>query len=128
MTTYSIFHYTASQVLLISFIYLLYHVRTVTTFRYVSLKTQKLYLLVFLTRYLDIFWSFWSIYNLVIKIIFISITIAIIYLINYRKDINKTYSKEHDSFWISLPIIFSFTVALFFNVTFVQFPIVYVLC
>ena len=34
----------------------------------ISLKTQQLYLLVFVTRYMDLFWNFISPYNTVMKV------------------------------------------------------------
>ena len=40
-----------------------------TTAAGISLRTQELYLLVFLTRYLDLFYSYISLYNSVMKVI-----------------------------------------------------------
>ena len=34
----------------------------------ISLKTQELFLIVFVTRYLDLFYKFYSIYNSVMKV------------------------------------------------------------
>ncbi|KAL0910536.1 hypothetical protein M5K25_021529 [Dendrobium thyrsiflorum] len=45
----------------------------------ISLKTQELYALVFLTRYLDLLTVFVSIYNSVMKVVFISSSIAIVW-------------------------------------------------
>ena len=54
----------------------------------VSCKTQEIFLVVFLTRYLDLFMYFISIYNTAIKIINIFTTLYIIYLIRLRSPIN----------------------------------------
>ena len=43
-----------------------------TTATGISLRTQELYLLVFLTRYLDLFYSYISLYNSVMKVIYVS--------------------------------------------------------
>ena len=48
----------------------------------ISRKTQELYLLVFLLRYLDLFTNFFSLYNTVMKIIFIVFTAGIVFLMH----------------------------------------------
>ncbi|MCQ2817470.1 MAG: ER lumen protein-retaining receptor [archaeon] len=58
----------------------------------VSAKAQEIYLLVFLTRYIDLFFRFISLYNTVMKILFISTTIYIIFLIRFT-EIKKTYDR-----------------------------------
>lgn len=50
----------------------------------VSLKTQELFLIVFCTRYLDLFTRFISMYNSVMKVLYIGTTGAIIHLIRYK--------------------------------------------
>jgi len=49
--------------------------------RGLSLKTQVLYALIFMTRYLDLFWKWVSVYNTLMKIFFITSSCYIIYLI-----------------------------------------------
>ena len=46
----------------------------------ISLKTQELYLIVFVARYADLFSHFYSVYNTCMKIAFITSTAAIIYI------------------------------------------------
>lgn len=60
----------------------------------VSLKTQELYLIVFMTRYLDLFLVFYSFYNSIMKILYICTTLYIIYSLR----ISTTYDKELDTF------------------------------
>jgi ER lumen protein retaining receptor len=64
----------------------------------ISLKTQELYLLVFVCRYLDLFTNFLSMYNTVMKILYIFTAAAIVYMIRFREPWSITYKKEEDSF------------------------------
>jgi ER lumen protein retaining receptor len=64
----------------------------------ISVKTQELYLAVFVTRYLDLFTNWWGLYNTVMKIVYIFSTAAIIYTIRYQEPIKTTYDKGQDSF------------------------------
>ncbi|KAG0057494.1 endoplasmic reticulum retention protein [Gryganskiella cystojenkinii] len=50
----------------------------------ISFKTQALYAAVFLTRYLDLFRSFISVYNTMMKIFFISSSLYIVYLMKIK--------------------------------------------
>lgn len=84
----------------------------------ISLKTQALYALVFLCRYLDLFWNFASMYNWCMKIIFISTSCAIVYLMRYKSPIADTYDKKADSFNIWLLIVPCAILALFINEVF----------
>ena len=68
----------------------------------ISGKTQILYLLVFLTRYIDIFFNFISIYNTSIKIFFIVSSSINIYLVFIRY--KGTISSDLDSFRIEILI------------------------
>jgi ER lumen protein retaining receptor len=64
----------------------------------ISIKTQELYLIVFVCRYLDLFTSFYSVYNTVMKIMYITATAYVIYMV-YRTEPFKTeYDKTQDSF------------------------------
>lgn len=64
----------------------------------ISVRTHELFLLVFVTRYLDLFTSFYSIYNSVMKIIYIGTTASIIYTIRFQEPIKSTYDKGQDTF------------------------------
>lgn len=79
----------------------------------VSLKTQELYVLVFVTRYLDLFWNFLSLYNSVMKVIFLTATIATVYLMRFKY--KHTYDKEHDTFRVLFLIIPCTVLALVFH-------------
>jgi ER lumen protein retaining receptor len=64
----------------------------------VSRKAQKLYLLVFLSRYLDIFTTYYSFYNSALKIFFLVSTAAILYGLRYVEPAKSTYSASQDCF------------------------------
>ena len=93
----------------------------------ISLKSQALFALVFCTRYVDLFWNFVSMYNTVMKIIFITTSLYTCYLIavRYRAtyDINK-----HDILRVEYLIVPCAILALIFNDEFTPFEVRHVLC
>lgn len=64
----------------------------------ISLKTQELFLIVFCTRYLDLFTRFIGLYNSTMKILYIVSTGAIVHLIRFKDPYRSTYDKTQDSF------------------------------
>lgn len=66
--------------------------------RGISVKTQELRLLVFLTRYLDVFTTFYSLYNTILKFAYVLATAAIIIGIKYMEPIKSAYNAEQDPF------------------------------
>ena len=64
----------------------------------ISIKTQELYLLVFLTRYLDLFTTFYSFYNSIMKVLYIFSTAYVIYMVYGTEPFKTNYEKSHDSF------------------------------
>jgi ER lumen protein retaining receptor len=89
----------------------------------ISLKTQALYLLVFVTRYLDLFDSHafpsfarpLSVYNFIMKLVFIASSAFVVYLMAAKKPICETYDKKADSFNVLILIIPSLVLAFFFH-------------
>lgn len=63
-----------------------------------SYKTQQLYLIVFLTRYVNLVMGFKIFYIFIMKIVFITITIYTMYLMRYKKPFKLSYDKDSDSF------------------------------
>ncbi|KII95569.1 hypothetical protein PLICRDRAFT_170204 [Plicaturopsis crispa FD-325 SS-3] len=59
---------------------LVHKIHTTRSCRGISFKTQALYLLVFITRYLDLFFRWVSLYNTVMKIFFITSAAYVLYL------------------------------------------------
>lgn len=48
---------------LLSFVFMFWKLHSSQSVAGISLKTQELYVIVFVARYLDLFWNFLSIYN-----------------------------------------------------------------
>lgn len=74
----------------------------------ISLKTQELYALVFITRYLDIFDRFSSIYNSIMKLIFLGSSLSIVWYMRRHKVVRRSYDKDQDTFrhqFIILPCL-----------------------
>ncbi|URD96529.1 hypothetical protein MUK42_32131 [Musa troglodytarum] len=81
----------------------------------ISLKTQELYALVFLTRYLDLFTYVVSVYNTLMKIVFISSSIAIVWCMRFHPVVRRTYDKEQDTFRHYLLVGVCLVLALLFH-------------
>jgi len=62
-----------------------------------------MFAMVFLTRYLDLFTAFISLYNTVMKIMFIVTSLATVYLI-YMK-FKATYDSNHDTFRVEFVVV-----------------------
>lgn len=78
----------------------------------ISLKTQELYAIVFLARYLDLFTDFISVYNTVMKLVFIGSSLAIVWCMRMHRAVKRTYDKEVDTFRHYFLILASFILAL----------------
>jgi ER lumen protein retaining receptor len=81
----------------------------------VSRKTQELYLAVFVARYLDLFTDYISLYNTVMKIVFISTSAAIVWYMRRHPQVRRTYDKEQDTFRHVFLAAAAFVLALIFN-------------
>lgn len=69
----------------------------------VSGKSQIMFMLCFITRYLDLFIHFVSLYNTIMKVLYISASIGTCYLIYVK--FRATYDGNHDSFRMEFLII-----------------------
>lgn len=85
--------------------HLQHHLLYVTTiahfirfFAGISLKSQELYLIVYVARYLDLFTTFYSIYNLAMKLVYILTTAIIVCILRKSELWQTSYSPTHDSF------------------------------
>ena len=79
----------------------------------ISANSQILYLIVFLTRYLDLFKNFVSLYNTALKISFIILRFISIYLVCIRYA--KTSDRQRDTFWVSFLLVPAAVLACIFN-------------
>ncbi|KAL3445522.1 ER lumen protein retaining receptor-domain-containing protein [Aspergillus insuetus] len=78
-----------------------------------SFKSQALYLMVFITRYLDLFWAFTdSLYNTTFKLLFIGSSGYIIYLM--LNDYRPTHDPNTDTFKVQYLLASSAILALVF--------------
>ncbi|XP_020575913.1 ER lumen protein-retaining receptor A-like [Phalaenopsis equestris] len=94
----NIFRLAGDMTHLFSVLVLLLKIYATKTCSGISLKTQELYVLVFLTRYLDLLTVFVSVYNSVMKVVFISSSIAIVWCMRAHPLVRRTYDKELDTF------------------------------
>lgn len=69
----------------------------------ISFKTQLLYSIVFLTRYLDLVLKRVSIYNTLMKVFFVASSIYILYLMRYKYQ--ATYDAGLDTFRIEYLLV-----------------------
>ncbi|KAH0470386.1 hypothetical protein M5K25_000368 [Dendrobium thyrsiflorum] len=83
---------------LISVIVLLLKIHTIKSCAGISLKTQELYALVFVSRYLNIFTDFISLYNTIMKLIFLGTSFSIVWYMRYHKVVRRSYDKDQDTF------------------------------
>lgn len=81
-----------------SIIVLLLRLRVARNASGISVRTHELFLLVFVTRYLDLFTTFYSVYNSCMKVLYIVTSASIIYMIKYQEPICSSYDKGQDSF------------------------------
>jgi ER lumen protein retaining receptor len=79
----------------------------------ISGRSQILFLIVFVARYLDLFTNFVSLYNSVMKVLFLGSSIATVYLMFVK--FRATYDKNHDVFRLELLIVPAFVLALLVN-------------
>lgn len=79
----------------------------------ISGRSQILFALVFITRYLDLFTHYISLYNTVMKIFYLVSSMGTVYLMFVK--FKATYDRTHDTFRIEFLIIPSAILALVLN-------------
>lgn len=97
---------------LLSIIVLLLKIRTTKSCSGISLKTQELYVIVFATRYIDLFTRYISLYNTLMKLVFLGSSLAIVWYMRYHKVVKQTYNKEEDTFRHYFLVLPCFVLAL----------------
>merc|ERR1711998_510631 len=102
----NIFRISADMLHVVSFGIILLRMIQLKSCSGLSLKTQIMYAVVFTCRYLDLFTNFYSLYNTVLKILFLSCTYYIIYLIVKDPQISATYDVDKkDTFKIEFLLV-----------------------
>ena len=101
---------------LLSFAIIVYKIHSSKSCNGISAKTQEIYLIVFCSRYLDLFMYFISLYNTVMKITFIAITIYILYLMHFKSPYKNSYNRKvEDGFPHYYLIPFAMVMTLFIH-------------
>lgn len=111
----NIFRLAGDMSHLASILVLLLKIHTIKSCAGVSLKTQELYAVVFLARYLDIFTHFISIYNTIMKLIFLGSSFSIVWYMRRHKTVRASYDKDQDNFPHYLLVIPCLLLALLIN-------------
>jgi len=101
---------------LASIFILLHKIQTTRSCRGISFKTQMLYVAIFVTRYLDLFFRFVSVYNSVMKLFFIGSSCYILYLMKYKY--RPTHDPSIDTFKIEYLLGPCLIFSLIFNYKF----------
>jgi len=109
----NIFRFSGDLSHLLSILILIYNMRQRRSSAGISFKSQSLYTAVFVTRYLDLLWSWVSLYNTVMKLFFIGSSIYILYLMKFP--FRPTHDPNLDTFKIEYLLIGSFVAAMVFN-------------
>ncbi|XP_059667388.1 ER lumen protein-retaining receptor B-like [Cornus florida] len=94
----NVFRLAGDMTHLLSIIVLLLKIRTMKSCAGISLKTQELYVIVFVARYLDLFTRYISFYNTAMKLVFLGTSIGIVWYMRYHKVVKQTYNKDEDTF------------------------------
>ncbi|XP_045476129.1 ER lumen protein-retaining receptor [Harmonia axyridis] len=89
----------------------------------ISGKSQLLFTLVYTTRYLDLITTYVSLYNSVMKVVFLVTSVATVYLIYIK--FKATYDHNHDTFRVEFLIIPSFILALVINDNYAPFEVLW---
>lgn len=90
---------------LLSFVIIIYKILKSKSCKGVSAKTFEIYLLVFCTRYLDLFMYFISFYNTFMKILFIAASTFILYLMHFRSPLKETYDRKNEDIFPHIYLI-----------------------
>ncbi|TYJ57751.1 hypothetical protein B9479_001605 [Cryptococcus floricola] len=118
----NIFRFLGDISHLASIFILLHKIQTTRSCRGISFKSQLLYLVVFVTRYVDLFvYPLISIYNTLMKLFFIGSTAYVLYLmkVNFR----PTHDASLDTFQLAYILGPVAVLALIFNYEFTPFEI-----
>jgi ER lumen protein retaining receptor len=114
----NMFRLAADAMHLLSILILLLKIQSTRSASGISYKTQLLYTIVFCARYLDLIMvhMYISLYNTVMKLIFISSSFYILYLM--KSKYRSSWDPNLDTFRIEFLIVGSFVLGLLFHVRF----------
>jgi len=109
----NIFRLAADSAHLVAIAILLAKIWTTRSCAGISGRSQILFLIVFISRYLDLFTNFISLYNSVMKILFLGSSIATVYLMYVK--FKATYDRNHDTFRVEFLLLPTLLLALLIN-------------
>ena len=92
------FRFCGDMCRLLAIIVLIRRLKTANNAQGISLKTHELYLIVCAARYTDLFTTFYSWYNSVMKVTYILLHCCVIYLIRWHGSISPSYDRDLDDF------------------------------
>ena len=92
------FRLIADTLHLIAIILLIFRIRKTRNCIGLSYRTQEMFLVTFWFRYLDLFIYYVSLYNTLMKILYVSATVYTIYLMRKKRPYCGTYDKAADDF------------------------------
>ncbi|XP_058095499.1 ER lumen protein-retaining receptor A-like [Magnolia sinica] len=108
----NIFRFAGDMTHLLSILVLLLKIYATKSCSGISLKTQELYALVFIARYLDLLTDFISLYNTVMKVVFIASSVSIVWCMRVHHVVRRSYDRDQDTFRHYFLIAGSFVLAL----------------
>lgn len=94
----NVFRLCGDMLHLTSILFLLYKLHKTKNCAGVSCRMQEIYAIVFICRYMDLCWLFISVYNTIMKAIFITSTLYLVNIMWYKPPVATTYDRSHDSF------------------------------
>jgi len=109
----NIFRLTGDLSHLLAIIILLIKIWKTRSCAGISGKSQILFTIVYIARYLDLVTTFVSVYNTVMKVVFIGASVATVFLMFVK--FRATYDRNHDSFRIEFLLIPTVILALLIN-------------
>lgn len=118
----NIFRLAGDMTHLISILILLLKIYATKSCSGISRKTQELFALVFLARYMDLFTDFISVYNTIMKIVFIGSSLAIVWCMRFHRAVRRSYDRELDTFrhWILVAVCFLLALLVHEKFTFLE--------
>jgi len=109
----NIFRFAGDLSHLASIFILVYSIELHKSIKGLSLKTQSLYALVYITRYLDLFTTYVSLYNSLMKIFFIGSSVYIVHIMAFKY--RKSIKEDIDTFPVRYLVGGSFLLSLIFT-------------
>lgn len=113
---YNVFRLAGDATHVVAFYLLIERIRQSKSVAGISFKTQALYALVYVTRYLDLFWSWSSLYNVFMKFVYLGCQFYTLYLMQVRY--KPTHNPKIDTFRVEYLLGGSAVFALLFNLAF----------